>query len=516
MRSKRLLFYAVAMLFLLVIGKSYAINDTIYVGKKNIHINVKKKALIFSSIKKHAILSVSPKNYLLTEDNRDFFYVGFNQKTTAFKINIKNTNAIKRTVYLRFSNAMIYEIKAYKYTANQPKEIYAGGIKYPFKTRTENNRNIVISLELLPLESTSYLVSFQKVVGRPLVTSVDLFDDETLKRKSFKEYFLIAVYTGLSIICVLVGVGLFFFLKTRLFLLYALYVLFLGLFIISYTGVFQQFLLNENSTLNKYLHYVVFSEAALVVFVVFSQKFLKAKTRQPKLYQLIKWILIVAVVLRLALHFFLQELFLEYISMFMKVWYELNILGASLVAYQIISLYRKEKKTDFLFATAYLLMILGALISVLYHSYGLVNGLFFGLPILLITSLLEILLLTLALSMLVKEIIDQRKELLHTIKKQELQNTKAYIELKSKNRVYLESLIYIKSEGNYLEFFTEQEKYLDRNQLKKVLEELPVNFVKIHRSYIINKNYIKLINSTSVVLTTEVEIPLSRTFKKNL
>jgi DNA-binding LytR/AlgR family response regulator len=57
---------------------------------------------------------------------------------------------------------------------------------------------------------------------------------------------------------------------------------------------------------------------------------------------------------------------------------------------------------------------------------------------------------------------------------------------------------------------------LDRNLLKNVLEQLPPNFTKTHRSYIVNKNYIKTINSDSVVLTPNIEIPISRTFKNNV
>ncbi len=57
---------------------------------------------------------------------------------------------------------------------------------------------------------------------------------------------------------------------------------------------------------------------------------------------------------------------------------------------------------------------------------------------------------------------------------------------------------------------------IDRNHLKNVSAQLPPNFVKVHRSYIVNKNYIKVINSNSLLLQSNVEIPVSRTFKKIL
>ncbi|MBO6605328.1 LytTR family transcriptional regulator [Psychroserpens sp.] len=88
--------------------------------------------------------------------------------------------------------------------------------------------------------------------------------------------------------------------------------------------------------------------------------------------------------------------------------------------------------------------------------------------------------------------------------------------LNNKSKVYLENLKFIKSDGNYLEFVTDEKTIIDRNKLKDILEELPPNFVKVHRSYIINKNFISAVNSASVTLQENIQIPLSRIFKNNL
>ena len=93
---------------------------------------------------------------------------------------------------------------------------------------------------------------------------------------------------------------------------------------------------------------------------------------------------------------------------------------------------------------------------------------------------------------------------------------KEFIILNNKSKVYLSNLKFIKSDGNYLEFETDGKTIIDRNKLKEILEKLPPNFVKIHRSYIINKNFISSVNSSTVVLKDNIYIPLSRTFKSNL
>lgn len=88
--------------------------------------------------------------------------------------------------------------------------------------------------------------------------------------------------------------------------------------------------------------------------------------------------------------------------------------------------------------------------------------------------------------------------------------------LNNKSKVYLDKLKYIKSDGNYLEFITDEKTIIDRNKLKDILDDLPPNFVRIHRSYVVNKNFIQALNSKTIFLNPDIEIPLSRTFKTNV
>ena len=90
------------------------------------------------------------------------------------------------------------------------------------------------------------------------------------------------------------------------------------------------------------------------------------------------------------------------------------------------------------------------------------------------------------------------------------------IELHNKQRVYFDELIYLKSDRNYVEFYTASKRYVDRHKLSAVQEHLPPNFVQVHRSYVINKNKIKSSTGSYVLLTPDIEIPLSRTFKHRL
>lgn len=94
--------------------------------------------------------------------------------------------------------------------------------------------------------------------------------------------------------------------------------------------------------------------------------------------------------------------------------------------------------------------------------------------------------------------------------------TEDYIVLKNKSKVYLKELLYVKSENHYLEIYTVQRKELLRGKISELLQQLPPNFVQTHRSYIVNKNFITSTTATSVFINNTIEIPVSRSYKKNL
>lgn len=87
------------------------------------------------------------------------------------------------------------------------------------------------------------------------------------------------------------------------------------------------------------------------------------------------------------------------------------------------------------------------------------------------------------------------------------------IVLNNKTTLYLDEIKYIKSDRNYVEFHVNGKNIIDRNKLSTVMKELPPNFIKVHRSYIINKNFIKSQTSTVITLDPNIEIPLSRSYK---
>lgn len=99
------------------------------------------------------------------------------------------------------------------------------------------------------------------------------------------------------------------------------------------------------------------------------------------------------------------------------------------------------------------------------------------------------------------------------------ENISEHLLLKSKALIDLNQLMYIKSDGAYLEYYLEDRDRpeIDRNTLKNVISELPSDhFVQVHRSYIVNMQFVKSIFSTKLMLKTGEDINISRSFKSNL
>lgn len=93
------------------------------------------------------------------------------------------------------------------------------------------------------------------------------------------------------------------------------------------------------------------------------------------------------------------------------------------------------------------------------------------------------------------------------------------IHLKSKATINSAKILYIKSDGHYVEYHLDMRKNpeVDRNSLIDVEKMLPPqSFLRIHKSYIINISRIKIINSTKVMLDTGKWINLSRAYKQPL
>ena len=78
--------------------------------------------------------------------------------------------------------------------------------------------------------------------------------------------------------------------------------------------------------------------------------------------------------------------------------------------------------------------------------------------------------------------------------------------------IIYEDILFIKSESNYCVFNTLEKKVMTIAKLKSLEEKLPSEFLRCHRSYIINTNYIHKLNFEEVHIGDTI-IPVSAMYK---
>lgn len=85
-----------------------------------------------------------------------------------------------------------------------------------------------------------------------------------------------------------------------------------------------------------------------------------------------------------------------------------------------------------------------------------------------------------------------------------------------KNRqIDLQKIIYIESRADYLIISTQEgEEIITREKISHIVKRLPEYFVRIHRSFIVNKMRVTTYNYEEVQLS-EIELPVSRTYKES-
>lgn len=82
-------------------------------------------------------------------------------------------------------------------------------------------------------------------------------------------------------------------------------------------------------------------------------------------------------------------------------------------------------------------------------------------------------------------------------------------------KIQWQSILYIKTIDKYIYVHTAEKRYVLRTSLTQFLEEYQLKqFIRIHKSYAVNKQHVLSFTADHVKLTQE-ELPLSRAYKKD-
>ncbi len=119
----------------------------------------------------------------------------------------------------------------------------------------------------------------------------------------------------------------------------------------------------------------------------------------------------------------------------------------------------------------------------------------------------------------------QMMALLQTIKEQKNPYYLKHLFIKANERMFpldVSKVEYIKGEDDYIRIYSEDKSHLVSQILSGLLSRLdPEKFIRIHRSFIVNLQYIREIQKTfkgnySVHMTSGARLPVGRTFIPSL
>lgn len=82
-------------------------------------------------------------------------------------------------------------------------------------------------------------------------------------------------------------------------------------------------------------------------------------------------------------------------------------------------------------------------------------------------------------------------------------------------KINFEAIEYIEAYGNYIKIFTPQ-MVLTPQTLSEFITKLPHQFMRIHKSYVVNFEKIKMIEGNLIHLQHDVNLPIGKSFKKDV
>ncbi|MFT5666462.1 MAG: DNA-binding LytR/AlgR family response regulator [Vicingaceae bacterium] len=75
--------------------------------------------------------------------------------------------------------------------------------------------------------------------------------------------------------------------------------------------------------------------------------------------------------------------------------------------------------------------------------------------------------------------------------------------------ISIDQILFIKGHGAYVEIHTREGMILQRKLIKELEHQLPVFSIRVHRSYLINENYIDQ-KKANLMVINKIKIPVSR------
>jgi hypothetical protein len=105
------------------------------------------------------------------------------------------------------------------------------------------------------------------------------------------------------------------------------------------------------------------------------------------------------------------------------------------------------------------------------------------------------------------------------LEEQQLKLQKGYLTIRSNrktSRISYDDLLYIESLADYIKIHRESgQEVISKEKISHIEKELPDSFIRIHRSFIVNRSKVTSFTRENITLR-ELELPIGRTYKNEV
>lgn len=243
---------------------------------------------------------------------------------------------------------------------------------------------------------------------------------------------------------------------------------------------------------NPYVHVIYWASVALILTLVFGRSW---NSWQNALY---------------------------YISMLLPV-----VMGTSyLFNYYLVPQYLLKKKygwfafyfLNMLVLSLYLQMVVMILSFIYLANFGLSKMNPKSTDIVLLSIVMYLIVFMGAFIVMLQQLTERQKEI-ELFRQEEEKRANAFLELLSNRklvRIPFEEIDYIESLSDYIKVhFAGGKNVTSKEKISSVAETLPNSFIRIHRSFLVNKQKINRFNANEVEVNG-VELNIGRTYKKEV
>lgn len=82
-------------------------------------------------------------------------------------------------------------------------------------------------------------------------------------------------------------------------------------------------------------------------------------------------------------------------------------------------------------------------------------------------------------------------------------------------KLNFDEIYYAEAYGNYVKIYADK-MILTPQTLSDFLDKLSTDFIRIHKSFVINFNHLKMIDGNQIILQNDAKLPIGKSFKKDL